>query len=578
MKQLSLKYVIILLFTLCVCGHTFGQYKWHNPFDCEYPVTQNQGWQEELSKTYLRLPERAQNNIRTEVWNLSRNSAGLAIHFYSNAPEIQIRYKVKGWLSMPHMPATGVSGVDMYRIDKDGNADFCAGQFSFADTIRYTFRNLTTQNLKKGDEYRIFLPLYNETEWLEIGVGDEYELTFIPSSLEKPIVLYGTSIAHGACASRPGMAWGNILNRKLEYPLINLGFSGNGRLEKEVLDLISEIDARLYIIDCLPNLGDKNHDELKQLITNAVKQLRTTSTSPILLVEHIGYSNYHTDSTREEYKRCNKASQDAYATLLSEGMPELYYITCDELAIPKDGWVDHIHPSDLGMQAQADAIEKKAREILQIPIGSTSTTIPATQRREPEIYEWHERHQTILNINKTDPPKAVIFGNSIVHYWGGEPKAPIANAPESWNAEMSPRGFRNMGYGFDRIENLLWRVYHGELDRFSAETVVVAIGTNNIGINTPEEIIEGIDFLLDAIKTRQPQARLIVSGILPRKNNETLVKSLNKDIHKTAKQKGWEYIDPGIKLLQPNGKINESLFLDGLHPNETGYKILTNDL
>ena len=89
-----------------------------------------------------------------------------------------------------------------------------------------------------------------------------------------------------------------ILQRSLGYPLINLGFSGNGRLEKEVLDFICEIDARLYILDCLPNLTPKSKDEITQLVSDAVKQIRATHSSPILLVEHAGYSNALADDTK----------------------------------------------------------------------------------------------------------------------------------------------------------------------------------------------------------------------------------------------------------------------------------------
>ena len=110
-------------------------------------------------------------------------------------------------------------------------------------------------------------------------------------SLEKPIILYGTSIAQGACASRPAMAWGTILQRSLDYPLINLGFSGNGKLAKEVLQFIGETDARLYILDCMPNLPNQKEEDITALAIAAVKQLREKHSAPILLIEHGGYSN-----------------------------------------------------------------------------------------------------------------------------------------------------------------------------------------------------------------------------------------------------------------------------------------------
>lgn len=153
-------------------------------------------------------------------------------------------------------------GSTCISIDSEGKWSFCFGNYSFGDTIRYSYTNLGQDKFhNRGFEYRLYLPLYNSIKWMEIGTPEGTELTFIPQSPEKPVVLYGTSIAQGACSSRPGMAWANILQRSLDYPLINLGFSGNGQLEKAVLNYIVEQDARLYILDCLPNFTQKTNEK-----------------------------------------------------------------------------------------------------------------------------------------------------------------------------------------------------------------------------------------------------------------------------------------------------------------------------
>lgn len=572
----------ILLFLFCVVCLTAGaqELKWYNPMQAGLPVIQNQGFTEEISQTYYRLPDRAKAVVRDAVWNLSRNSAGLALHFYCNAPQIKIRYKVSGALNMPHMPATGVSGIDLYSINSDGQWNFCFGNYSFGDTIHYIYSNLGKDKYHdRGFEYRVYLPLYNSVEWMEIGIPEANGLTFIPQSPEKPVVLYGTSIAQGACASRPAMAWGNIVQRTLGFPLINLGFSGNGRLEKEVLDFVGEPDARLFILDCLPNLTNKSEKEVTDLVVAAVKQLRAKHTAPILLVEHAGYSNAPTDAGQLEcYTRLNKGSRKGYELLQAEGMKDLYYLTHDELNVCSDAWVDYVHPSDLGMQQQATAVINKMRDILHIPIGNISTTRPVTQRREPDNYEWQARHRAILELTHNHPPKAVILGNSITHFWGGEPGSSHKNGPESWEKYMRPADFQNMGCGWDRIENVLWRVYHGELDGYQTDKVVLMIGTNNMGINTDEEIVDGLRFLLSAIHERQPKARIKVIGILPRRNNEQWVKTINQSIRQMTEQAGYQFTDVGKPLLQKDGKINESLFNDGLHPNEKGYGLIANEI
>ena len=571
----------IFLTLVCLTAlSAHAQWKWLNPLECGFPVIQNQGWTEEIGDRYVRLPQRAEGKVRKPVWDLSRNSAGLAIHFFSNAPELKVRYQVSGPLNMPHMPTTGVSGVDIYSIDSDGQWRFYFGGYPSGDTLQYHYTNIGKDMYHdRGYEFRLYLPPYNTIKWLEIGVPENDELTFIPVSPEKPILLYGTSIAQGACASRPGMTWGTILQRSLGYPLINLGFSGNGRLEKEVLDFICEIDARLYILDCLPNLTPKSKDEITQLVSDAVKQIRATHSSPILLVEHAGYSNALADDTKlQDYTRMNEGAKKAFEELQAQGIKDIYYLTREELGPHPDAWVDYVHPSDWGMETQANAVERKVREILRIPEGNLSTTQPVTQRREPNNYEWQKRHRDILSLNQSNPPRRVILGNSITHFWGGEPKGPSVRGMETWEKIMRPAGFHNLGYGFDRIENVLWRVYHGELDGYKAEEVVLMIGTNNIGINNDNEIVEGIRFLLSAIKQRQPEAKIKVIGILPRRNQEERVRNLNLRIRQMVETGWYTFKNPGTKLLQEDGKINESLFSDGLHPNEEGYKQIVDEI
>lgn len=566
-------YLLLFCFTFSLAN---AQWRWYNPQKTDIPVIQNQGWTNEIGKTYVRLPNRAEQAVRPIVWELSRNSSGLSIHFYSNAPRIKVRYTVSGPLNMPHMPSTGVSGVDMYCKDENGKSHFCYGGYSFGDTIQY-FYNITEKSPlhSHGYEYSLYLPLYNSVQWMEIGVPDSCELTFIPVFQEKPIVLYGTSVSQGACASRPAMAWSTIMQRSLEYPLINLGFSGNGRLEQGVLQFITEIDARLYILDCLPNIYGKTEPEIIRLVCDAVHQIRETRNTPILLIDHAGCSNADTDSSMfNAYTQKNISQHKAFDQLIKEGVKDIFYLSHDELDLPADGWVDYVHPSDYGMEAQSRAIEKKVREILKLPVGKLSTTTPVTQRREPHNYEWQARHQDILALSQKETPKAVILGNSITHFWGGEPIGPRRNGTDSWNKVMRKEGFHNMGFGFDRIENVLWRIYHDELSGFEAQKIVLMIGTNNVDINSDNDIIEGLRFLLSAIRERQPKAAIKVVGILPRKDREARIKQLNEQINKMVDKESYIYIDAGVALLGKDGKIDESLFSDGVHPNEEGYRLI----
>lgn len=585
---MKLRFPLSFFFLVLVTQLSFAQvpaFKWWNPESAGSAVVEGQAWYGETKNFYDRLPARAEGAVTKAVWNLSAQAAGLMIRFRSDAPEIKVRYSVAGSQAFPHMPATGVSGVDLYAISSDGEWRWCSGKYAFGDTISYSFKNIEQNDKfhKKGREYRLFLPLYNKVQWLEIGVAEGNSFSHLPVRPDKPIVVYGTSIAQGACASRPGMAWTAILGRKLDDPLINLGFSGNGRLDKEVVDLLTEIDAKVYILDCLPNMTIRNDpksditpEEIKRRVSYAVHTLRAKrSGTPIVLAEHAGYTDEALNPlSRSYYQQVNTILQEAFKALTEEGVSNLYLLPKSDFGQDIETMVDGTHPSDLGMMRYAEAYETHLRRILHEPVGSFSTTKPVTQLRELNGYDWEVRHRTILEMNKAESPQTVVIGNSITHFWGGQPVGHRINGADSWNSTFGQAGVRNMGYGWDRIENVLWRVYHGELDGYSPNQIFVNIGTNNLDYNNDEEIVKGWELLIDAIKFRQPNARVFMIGIYPRRKKEERIVKLNKELLRLTANAKVNFIDPGKVFLLKNGAIDESLFSDGLHPNAKGYTLL----
>ena len=445
-------------------------------------------------------------------------------------------------------------------------------KYAFRDTITYTYSRLSyATSPTKGYEYQLFLPTYNSVKWLEVGVPEGYELRFLPKSQERPIVVYGTSIAQGACSSRPGMAWPAIIDRVLEHPVINLGFSGNGQQEPETYGFLAELDAQLFIIDCMPNMNLDRIGYIYERTLNGVRKLREKTDAPILLVEHSGYVNEQSSLEAEaDYRKTNVELRKAFRTLQQEGIKELYYLTHEEIGLTEDAMVEGVHPSDLGMQQYADAYIKKIKEILQENAEENTVFSPCTQHRDP--YDWKGRHEQVLTLNKENAPEIVLIGNSITHYWAGEPSYTIARGTDSWEKLFKGKVVRNLGFGWDRIENALWRIYHGELDGYEAQKVVLLMGTNNLDKNSDQEIIDGINELVRAVRHRQPTAQIYVAGIMPRAGKETRVAILNRTLQARLLADEATFIDMSTELTQPNGRIIKELFSDGLHPNKEGYQ------
>ena len=359
-----MNYLRLVVFLLFVPGSVFAQsgkkvvYKWWDPESETVDIIDGQAWPDKVGHRYDRLPASAKEKVRKPLWDLSKNPAGLIIRFISNSPVIIVKYKVTGPLSFPHMPATGVSGVDLYYKNDSGTWQWCKPGRSYGDTISYRFSSLYDKNaeFKDGREYKLYLPLYNTVEFLEIGVVDNSVFKALPARKEKPVVVYGTSIAQGACASRPGMAWTAIVERELDIPLVNLGFSGNGRLEKEMIELLTQIDARVYVLDCLPNLllGRYDSTDVYNRIIVSVKELKAKRPGvPVLLVDHASY-----------HPKLNEISHKAFTDLKAEGIDKLYLLTNKELGLYFDSFVDGTHPSDYGMEGYARAYKKKLCEIL----------------------------------------------------------------------------------------------------------------------------------------------------------------------------------------------------------------------
>ncbi len=334
---------------------------WHDVKDWG---VEGRGWSGEArARWFQRLPDKAKGKVTESVWGLSQDSAGMMTRFKTDATSIYVRYALtKSKVGMTHMPATGVSGVDLYARDEQGH-------WRWVNVTRPETQNVSAAiitGLAPGlRDYAAYLPLYNGIESLEIGVPPDAKFEGQAPRSEKPIIFYGTSITHGACASRPGMVHTAILGRRFDRPVMNLGFSGNGKMDAAVGELLCEENAAVYVIDCLPNMDAKLVTERCEPL---VKQLRAAHPdTPIVLVEDRRNTNSWITPARARHHDDNHAAlQAAWDRLKAAGVARLYYIPGDHLyGDDADGATDGSHASDLGFMRQADIFEPVLREALK---------------------------------------------------------------------------------------------------------------------------------------------------------------------------------------------------------------------
>lgn len=334
-------------------------FKWT---DAKILGIQGKGWKNDTA-VYHRFPAKAEGHVPDAVWDLSKQTAGIYLHFFTDAPVIKAKWGLSlESLGMYHFAPTGVSGLDLY-VRADDNSWHWLG-------VGRPRKIENEETLVEGipsarREYILYLPLYNGITYLEIGIPKENKIENAPLIKGKPIVFYGTSITQGGCASRPGMCTTAILGRRLNRDIINLGFSGSGRMEPEVARLLSELDPEIYFIDCLPNL---EASDVAVRVEPFIRILREAHpNTPIVLAEGITYDDAFLVKSRDlRNTESRKALRIAYENLLKSGVRNLYYqIAEGELGSDGEGTVDGTHPTDLGFMRQAAVYELVLKSILE---------------------------------------------------------------------------------------------------------------------------------------------------------------------------------------------------------------------
>jgi len=332
-------------------------------YDALALTTLGQGWaRSELAAPWDRLPARAQGVVRPEVWGLSHCSAGIEVRFATDACEVSARWTVtNASLAMDHMPATGVSGLDLYVLRDDGWRWTGIGRPTQSPTNQVRLAgDLPTAGMRS---MRLYLPLYNGIASLAIGVPAGARLQPLPAPAALPLVVYGTSIVQGGCASRPGMVYSSILGRRLDLPVINLGFSGNGRAEPEVARLVAEIPATAFVVDAVPNLSA---ELVTERLGGFVDTLRTAHPrTPIVVVENITYQHHDTMRPgRSDDVRKNQALRAVIGPRMATD--PLLHIVPGALLLGDDGegTVDGVHATDVGFSRLAAVIAPVLRSLL----------------------------------------------------------------------------------------------------------------------------------------------------------------------------------------------------------------------
>ena len=399
-----------------------------------------------------------------QCWTYS----GSNIDFSTNATAITVRYILESAKVPSGATEMAACGVDLFDIDNDGGFHLLDGKCNLGnvagDTLKFEYSVSYGKASKFGNEFRLYLPLYNKVKWMEIGTEGGDSFVFEPVPAEKPLALYSVPVEK---VSRPAEAVRNILQRKLDFPVVVIPRCGHRKFS------------------CLMAVRGKDADTI----------------------------------------------------------------------------------------ATVKAVYRK----LGLPDSLPDILVPVRQRRDMNFYDWAQRHAQVLYRERvTAPdPEVLLIGNSITHYWAGEPFNSWHAGVEAWNGLFGTMNVTNLGFGWDRLGNMMWRVMHEEMDGFSAKHIFIMAGTNDIKLRPEEEVAKGVAGLAAYIRFKQPSARIHIVHIYPRRGLIDRVDQINSLIDNELKVHpidNLDIVDVKSVLVKEDGTLDESLFRDGLHPNETGYK------
>jgi hypothetical protein len=369
MKYLkTLSVAMLLLVSLTVSADALSGFRYEDA--TKFRII-NKGW-ENTSEPYTRLPQQYMDSCRKDQQWLYNHSSGIAVRFATDSKRTAAQWNLKNNFHMQHMAMTGIKGTDLYRLNEEN------GKWEYVNTARPQEKNFKADSIQSkmyvdhldGEmhEYMIYLPLYDGINWLQIGVDSAAQL--IQPQVDNPrsmgkIVIYGTSIQQGGCASRTGMVPSAMIQRDFNLECVNLATSGQARMDFYIAEAMASIeDAICYVLDPVPNC---TKDRCDTATYDFVKILRTLRPEvPIIMVDGLMYPYTRHDSYHAEYlPQKNECFRRGFDEHVAENAKGMYYMTHEGQTGPDmEGTVDGIHLTDYGFRAYADLLEIHLKEAL----------------------------------------------------------------------------------------------------------------------------------------------------------------------------------------------------------------------
>ena len=313
-------------------------------------------------KIFHRVDTNVFDDLPAAVRKRVVQSGGLAVTFKTNSPAIYAKWCTANTIASATMTAVAYRGLDLY-IKRNGRWQYAGiarpreDQECASTTI---IRGMDTEE----KECLLYLPLYDETTRLEVGVDDGSTMQAGAYPFRKRVLVYGSSIVQGSSASRSGLAYPARLSRETGIEFLNLGMGGSAKMEKSVVDMVASFEADAFLLDCIPNSAPALVTQRTAYLVETIREKHPDV--PIIVMQSIirehGYFNLESG---KRIKQQNENVKTEVEKLIKKGIKNLHFIPADDLlGHDHEGTVDGTHPNDMGFDRMIQVIKPKLLEVL----------------------------------------------------------------------------------------------------------------------------------------------------------------------------------------------------------------------
>lgn len=332
---------------------------WHtlSPDDFE-----GKGWKK-TEAPFDRLPAKIKEAL-PKVWGLSHSSTGMCVHFDTNSTSIHAKLTLgSDQLGEANFNICSHSGVDLYCYDSNENRWRWAAAATHS-TIKDQDPEikLVSPLTSEVRHWRMYMPLRNQLLKISIGVDDGSEFKVVPPRCEAPLVYYGTSIVHGAFTIRSGLGIAQRVSRKLDMPLINLGFSGAAKMEKEMAELLAELNAGIFIVDPYHNLSPEDIENNAEEFINILCTAKPDTPTFVLGAPQLLNSWLYPDVKEDQDKKTILLGK--ICRRMMRKYSNLHYFKGENFYGSDEVSLDGVHPNDEAFANMSKILTKKISKVL----------------------------------------------------------------------------------------------------------------------------------------------------------------------------------------------------------------------